>query len=59
MLSKRFLLDQLKNSYMELLIRSEANIKNFNQKNDPFDINEFIWNSTDISDGNSHLCHQK
>ena len=33
--------------------------KNSNQKNDPFDSNEFIWNSKDISDGNSHLWHQK
>ena len=32
---------------------------NFNQKNDPFDSNGFIWNSKDISDGNSHLWHQK
>ena len=27
----------------------------FNQKNYPFDRNEFIWNSKDITDGNSHL----
>ena len=33
--------------------------KNFNQNNDPFDSNEFICNSKDISDGKSHLCHQK
>ena len=26
-----------------------------NNKNDPFDSNEFIWNSKDISDCNSHL----
>ena len=32
---------------------------NFNQNNDPFDGNEFIWNSKDISDVNSHLWHQK
>ena len=32
---------------------------NFNQNNDPFDSNGFIWNSKDISDGNSHLWHQK
>ena len=31
----------------------------FNHKNDPFDSNEFIWSSKDISDGNSHLWHQK
>ena len=31
----------------------------FNHKNDPFDINEFIWNSKDISDGNSHIWHKK
>ena len=31
----------------------------FNHKNDNFDINEFIWNSKDINDGNSHLWHQK
>ena len=30
-----------------------------NHKNDHFEINEFIWNSKDISDGNIHLCHQK
>ena len=29
--------------------------KNFNQNNDTFDSNEFIWKSKDISDGNSHL----
>ena len=33
--------------------------KNFNHNNDPFESNEFIWNSKDISDGNSHLWHQK
>ena len=33
--------------------------KNFNQNNDPFDSNEFIWNSKDISDSNSHIWHQK
>ena len=33
--------------------------KNSNQKNDPFDSNEFIWNSKYISDGNSHLWHKK
>ena len=33
--------------------------KNFNQKNDHFDSNDFIWNSKDISDGNIHLWHQK
>ena len=32
---------------------------NFNQNNDPFYSNEFICNSKDISDGNSHLWHQK
>ena len=31
----------------------------FNQNNDPFDSNEFIWNRKDISDGNSHQWHQK
>ena len=31
----------------------------FNNKNDPFDSNEFIWNSKDITDGNSNLWHQK
>ena len=33
--------------------------KSFNNKNDLFDSNEFISNSKDIRDGNSHLCHQK
>ena len=28
---------------------------NLNHKNNPFDSNEFIWNSKDISDGNIHL----
>ena len=32
--------------------------KIFNKNNDPFDSNEFIWDSKDISDGNSHLWHQ-
>ena len=31
----------------------------FNHKNDPFDSNEFICNSKDITDGNSHLWHHK
>ena len=31
----------------------------FNHNNDPFDRNEFIWNSKDITDGSSHLWHQK
>ena len=30
-----------------------------NHKNDTFGINEFIWNSKDITDGNIHLWHQK
>ena len=33
--------------------------KNFNDKNDPFEINEFIWNCKDISDRNSHPWYQK
>ena len=33
--------------------------KYFNQKNDPFDRNKFIWNSKDTRDGSSRLCHQK
>ena len=33
--------------------------KNSNQKNDRFDSNEFIWNIKYISDGNSHIWHQK
>ena len=36
---------------------SEYNL--FNHKNDPFDSNDFIWSSKDITDGNSHLWHQK
>ena len=32
---------------------SEYNL--FNHKNDHFDNNEFIWNSKDITDGNSRL----
>ena len=31
----------------------------FNHKNDPFESNDFIWNSKDITDGNSHLWNQK
>ena len=31
----------------------------FNNNNDPFDSEEFIWGSKYIGDGNSHLCHQK
>ena len=31
----------------------------FNHNNDPFESNDFIWNSKYISDGNSHLWHQK
>ena len=31
----------------------------FDHKNDPFDSNEFICNSKDITDGNSHLWHHK
>ena len=58
MLSKLTLMNQTKNSYMELLIRSGSN-KKINHKNDPFERNEFIWNSKYITDGNSHLCYQK
>ena len=32
---------------------------NFNPNNYHFDSNEFIWNSKDITGGNSHLWHQK
>ena len=32
---------------------------NFNHKNDHFGSNEFIWNSKYISDGNSHIWHQR
>ena len=59
MLSKLCLPDQLKNSYMELLMRSGANIQISIKKNDPFESNDFIWNSKDISHGNCHLWHQK
>ena len=31
----------------------------FNQNNYLFDSNEFIWNSKDISDGNSHIWNHK
>ena len=31
----------------------------FNNKNDTFDSNEFIWSSNDIRDDNSYLWHQK
>ena len=31
----------------------------FNNKNDPFNIDEFIWISKDISDSKSPLWHQK
>ena len=31
----------------------------FNHKNDTFDSNEFIWSSKYISNGNSHMWHQK
>ena len=31
----------------------------FNHDNDPFDRNDFIYNSKDITDCNSHLWHQK
>ena len=43
---------------MKLSIHSGANTQKFNHKNDPFDINEFIWNSKDIIDGDSHVWHQ-
>ena len=32
---------------------------NFNNKNNHFDSNKFIWSSKDIHDGNSHLWHNK
>ena len=31
----------------------------FNHKNDPFDRNDLICNSKDITDGKSHIWHQK
>ena len=36
---------------------SEYNL--FNHKNDPVDRKYYIWNSKHITDGNSHLWHQK
>ena len=33
--------------------------KKINNKNDTFESNEFIWNSKDICDFNSHLWHKK
>ena len=43
----------------ETLDKLWSEYKNFNQKNDPFYSNEIIWNNKYISDGNSHLWHQK
>ena len=43
---------------MKHLIRFGVNIK-INHKNDPFESNEFIWNSKDICNGNIHLWYQK
>ena len=31
----------------------------YTKKNVPFDSNEFIWNIKYITDGNSHIWHQK
>ena len=45
--------------FHETLDRFWSRYTNFNQNNDPFDSNEFICNSKDINDGNSHLWHQK
>ena len=50
-LSKKLLhetLDTFWNKYTKL-----------NDKNDPFESNEFIWSIKDIYDGNSHLWYQK
>ena len=58
MLSRVCLLDQPKNTYNKLSM-FWSKYTNFSHKNDPFDSNEFIWNSKDTSDSNSHLWHQK
>ena len=45
--------------FHEILDMFWSEYTNFNHKNDHFDSNESIYNSKDISDGNSHLWHQK
>ena len=52
-------LDELKKSYMKLSIHSGANIQIPIVRMIHLTVNEFIRNSKDISDGNSHLWHQK
>ena len=52
-------LDQQKKSYMHLLIRSGVNTPYSIIRMIPLTVNIFIWNSKDITDGNSHLWHQK
>ena len=43
----------------ETLDKFWSKYTNFNNENNTFNVNEFIWNSKYIIDGNSHLSHQK
>ena len=43
----------------EILDTFLSKYTNVNHNNDPFDSHEFIWNSKEISNGNSHIWHQK
>ena len=58
-LSTLCLLDQMKKELHVTRDMFWCEYTNFNHKNDPFDSNEFIWNSKYISDGNSHIWYQK
>ena len=59
MLSKSFLAGSTEKVLHEALDTFWSEYTLFNHKNDPFDSNYFIWNSKYITDGNSHLWHQK
>ena len=59
LLSSFFLMDRLKKELHETLDRFWIKYTKLYNKNDHFYINEFIWSSKDIRDGNSHLWHQK
>ena len=45
--------------FYETLDTFWSEYKKFNNNNDPFESNEFIWSSKYIRDGNSHMWHQK
>ena len=59
LVSRPFLLINPKKSCMKPLSTFWSKYTNFNNKNDTFGSNEFIWSSKDICADNSRLCYHK